>query len=89
MRELTACRSCSRYIAPDFRYCPYCGTERVRDYHFRHLLDQPFDRMERAVQEFSFRRLESIEEQLIGLEDELEHMIESRPADGRDLTRST
>ena len=45
--------------------------------------------MERAVQELSFRRLESIEERLIGLEDELEHMIESRPADGRDLTRST
>jgi hypothetical protein len=76
VRELTSCQFCNRYIAPDFRYCPYCGAERIRHYEFRQLLDEPFDRMERQVQELSFRRLTSLEERLLLLESDLDTMID-------------
>lgn len=75
VRDLTACHSCQRYIAPDYRYCPYCGTERVKHYEFRQLLDEPFDRMERQVQEFSFRRLVRLEERLLVLESDLDTLL--------------
>ena len=78
MRELTTCHSCRRYIAPDFAYCPYCGAERARHYQFRQLLDAPFERMEQSVQEYSLRRLESIEQQLHTLEVDLERFIEHK-----------
>ncbi|MFW6313378.1 MAG: hypothetical protein ACOC2N_05785 [Spirochaetota bacterium] len=79
MRELTTCHSCNRYIAPDFAFCPYCGAERVRHYEFRQLLDAPFDRMERSVQEYSLRRLEVIEQQLRVLEVDLQHLLDRKP----------
>jgi hypothetical protein len=47
----------------------------VKDYEFRQLLDEPFDRMERQVQEFSLRRLVRIEERLITLESDLDTLI--------------
>jgi hypothetical protein len=75
VRDLVACHSCNRYIASDYRYCPYCGTERVKDYEFRQLLDEPFDRMERQIQEFSFRRLVRIEERLTVLESDLDTLL--------------
>ena len=75
VRELTSCRSCHRNIAPDFRYCPYCGEERVRNYEFRQLLDEPFDRMERTVQEYSFQRLIILEGRLLDLETDLENLL--------------
>lgn len=80
MRELTTCHSCHRYIAPDFAYCPYCGTKRVRQYEFRRLLDTPFDKMERSVQEYSLQRLEIIEQQLRLLEIDLQHFLDGTPA---------
>ena len=76
MRALTTCHSCRRLIAPDFSYCPYCGSARVRQYEFRQLLDTPFERMERSVQEYSLSRLESIEEQLAVLESDLQHLLD-------------
>lgn len=76
MREITTCRSCARYIAPDFSYCPYCGTGRVRSYEFRRLLDTPFARMEQEVQEYSLLRLERIERQLEVLDGDLQHLME-------------
>ena len=78
MRELTTCHSCRRYVAPDFAYCPYCGAERARNYEFRRLLDTPFGMMERSVQEYSFHRLEMIEQQLRALEVDLQQMLENR-----------
>lgn len=80
MRELTTCHHCNRYIAPDFAYCPYCGNRRARTYEFRRLLETPFDRMERSVQEYSLRRLEIIEQQLQVLEVDLQHLIDERSA---------
>ncbi|MFW5683759.1 MAG: hypothetical protein ACOC1I_02815 [Spirochaetota bacterium] len=80
MRELTTCNHCHRYIAPDFAYCPYCGTERARSYEFRHLLDGPFERMERSVQEYSLHRLETLEHQLSLLEGDLQEFIEGHAA---------
>lgn len=80
MRELTVCRSCRRIIAPDFRFCPYCGTERVRHYEFRRLLDEPFARMGRSVQEYSFLRLTRIEAQLESLEIDLDHLLDGSPS---------
>lgn len=77
---MTTCHVCHRFIAPDFSFCPYCGTERVRHYEFRRLLDDPFERMERSVQEYSMRRLEVIEQQLRVLEIDLETLLARRPA---------
>ena len=76
VRELTTCQACHRYIAPDFAYCPYCGTKRVKHYEFRKLLDAPFDEMERSVQEYSLRRLEVIEQQLQVLEFDLQRFLD-------------
>jgi hypothetical protein len=76
VRELTTCRSCHRFIASDFSYCPYCGLERVRHYEFRRLLDAPFDRMELDVQEYSLRRLEELERQLDVLEIDLQRLLD-------------
>lgn len=75
MRKLTTCRHCGRYIAPDFRFCPYCGTERVRQYEFRHILDTPFERMEKTAQEYSFRKLVRLEEWIASIESDLESML--------------
>ncbi|MFW5683603.1 MAG: hypothetical protein ACOC2Y_02735 [Spirochaetota bacterium] len=85
MRELTTCHVCQRFIAPDFAYCPYCGTKRVRSYEFRQLLDAPFDRMERSVQEYSLERLEIIEQQLRRLEFDLQQFLDntSAPVSGK------
>lgn len=83
MRELTTCRSCHRYIAPDFAFCPYCGTARARHYEFRQLLDAPFERMERSVQEYSLYRLELIEKRLCALEGDLEQFLDEIPSAGR------
>ena len=75
MRELTTCHCCQRYIATDFSYCPYCGSERAHGYEFRQLLDEPFERMEKQVQEFSFRRLTQLEERLHVLETDLDTIL--------------
>ncbi len=85
VRELTACRACNRYISTEFRFCPWCGRERVRDYEFRQLLDEPFDRMEQSLQHYSYERLEGLEQRLLVLEADLDQMIQgdsslSRPA---------
>jgi hypothetical protein len=82
VRELTTCRHCQRYIAPDFAYCPYCGTRRAKQYEFRKLLETPFDEMERSVQDYSLRRLEIIERQLQVLEVDLQHLIDERSTPG-------
>jgi hypothetical protein len=79
VRELTTCHSCNRYIATDFAYCPYCGAERARHYEFRRLLDAPFSRMERSVQEYSLQRLEILERQLSVLESDLQRLIDRPP----------
>ncbi len=78
MREFTACRHCNRYISPDFRFCPYCGTERVHDYQFKNLLDEPFDEMEREVKEYSVKMLQRLEDRLTGIEGDLEAMLDQR-----------
>ena len=79
MRALTICRTCKRYIATDFRFCPYCGTERVKHYEFRQLLDAPIDQMEPGVQEYSFQKLIRLEEWIASIESELESMLSGRP----------
>jgi hypothetical protein len=83
VRELTTCPSCHRYIATDFSYCPYCGSERARNYEFRRLLDEPFDAMEVLVQEYSLRRLESIGERLEMLEVDLDAFLKNASGSGR------
>lgn len=89
VRELTACRACNRYISTDFRYCPYCGHERVRDYEFRQLLDEPFDRMEESVQAYSFEKLCGLEERLSSLESDLDAMLDGSDARAPKLTKSS
>ena len=80
MRKLTTCRHCNRYIAPDFRFCPYCGTERVRQYEFRQILDAPFEKLEKPTQEYSYRKLMRLEEWIASIESDLESMISGRGA---------
>ena len=75
MHDLTTCQSCKRLIATDFSFCPYCGAERAQSYEFRKLLDEPFDRMEGVVQEYSLRRLESLSERLDDLEIDLNDLL--------------
>lgn len=79
MRELTVCRSCRRYVAPDFRFCPYCGTERIRNYEFRQLLDQSFDEMDGAAQSYTMRWLSRLEEQILTLETDLDTFLSPSP----------
>ena len=79
MRELTTCRSCRRYIATDFRFCPYCGTERIRNYEFRQLLDQSFDRMDGAAQSYTMGWLARLEEQILTLETDLDAFLSLQP----------
>ena len=75
VREFTNCRSCHRNIAPDFRFCPYCGTERTRNYQFRQLLDQSFSEMDGAEQSYSMEWLVRLEERLLSLETDLDSFL--------------
>ncbi|MEE8441828.1 MAG: hypothetical protein V3S41_08915 [Spirochaetia bacterium] len=75
MREFTTCRSCHRNIAADFRFCPYCGTERIRNYQFRRLLDQSFSDMDGAAQSYSMQWLNRLEERLLTLETDLDSFL--------------
>ena len=75
VREFTTCRSCHRSITPDFRFCPYCGTERIRDYQFRQLMDQPFGDMDGAAQSYSMQWLARLEERLLTLETDLDSFL--------------
>jgi hypothetical protein len=75
VRELTSCRSCGRYIASDFRFCPYCGAERVRDYRFKHLLDQAIDEMDVTTQKFTMEWLARLEDRILTLETDLDSFL--------------
>ncbi|MCK4515333.1 MAG: SDR family NAD(P)-dependent oxidoreductase [Spirochaetaceae bacterium] len=75
VREFTTCRSCHRNIAPDFRFCPYCGTERIRQHQFRRLLDQSFSDMDGSAQNFSMQWLVRLEERLLTLETDLDSFL--------------
>jgi len=75
VREYTTCRSCKRSIASDFRFCPYCGSERIRNYEFRQFLDQPFSDMDGESQSFSMQWLARLEEQLLSLETDLDSFL--------------
>ena len=75
VRDHTSCRSCNREIAPDFRFCPYCGTERIRTYEFRQLLDQSFAEMDPASQSFTMQWLVRLEERLLALETDLDTFL--------------
>jgi len=79
VREYTTCRSCHKIIAPDFRYCPYCGTQRIRPFAFRSVMDQSFSRMDRAEQVYSLRRLQRIERNLLVLETDIEALLTPEP----------
>ena len=75
VREYTTCRSCNRNIAADFRFCPYCGTERIRDYQFRQFLDQSFSDMDGPSQSYSLQWLARLEERLLTLETDLDSFL--------------
>ncbi len=75
VREHTTCRSCGRTIAPDYRFCPYCGTERVRSYEFRQLLDQSFDGMDHESQAYTMQWLIRLEERVLALENDLDTFL--------------
>ena len=83
VREFTTCRSCHRNITPDFRFCPHCGTERIRDYQFKRLLDQSFSDMDGAEQSYSMQWLARLEERLLTLETDLDTFIGLSPGQGR------
>lgn len=79
VREYTTCRSCNETIAPDFRYCPHCGTQRIRPYEFRSVMAQSFGSMDHAEQVYSLRRLHRLERQLLTLESDLEGLLSLEP----------
>ena len=68
-----------RPIATVYRFCPYCGVDRVRRYEFRAIARDPSDRVQPTVAERSAERLRRIEERLACLETDLDAFLVRSP----------
>jgi hypothetical protein len=76
MDDPILCRVCDRLFDPSSDICPFCGAARLPEESFEDIVDDSFERLEKAARGSALRRFDVLLEQLDAMERELDLIIQ-------------